>query len=183
MTQNDYFDHLLASAGNNQMPTLNRDIQQLNLASNSISTIKSKEFFGKKFRNLQKLYLNSNRVSRIDLRAFFKLTGLIELDLSENLISSLSYDRVMINDHSKADSISDEGDSNNNNTFLEETKENLSLSFEKQQQKRERLFYGKSFLQDLSQLHLINLTSNQLTSIERYTFSPLTQLRQLYLSR
>lgn len=190
LTQNDYHDYLLTNAGNNQMSTLNRDIQQLNLESNSITEITSAEFSKKKFKNLQKIKLNSNRISHIDLEAFSKLTGLIELDLSENLISSLNKIRdfhTSNDEEPTADDIDDEGD-NNNPSFLNGTKGGQFILSEQQQlQKQQRRgkgsTYGNSFLQDLTQVRILNLTSNQITSIEEYTFSPLTQLRQLYLSR
>lgn len=179
------------------MPTLNRDIQQLNLAQNVIVELKSEEFSGKKFRNLQKIYLNSNQIRQIDLKAFYKLTGLIELDLSDNLISKLTDDDQLIT--SKADHVKDdESDTNliKGLDSLKDTKmENRTLSssssssFEHQQQmtamskRRYKLFKRKSFLQDLTQLRQLNLTSNQLTEIGQFVFSPMTQLRQLFLSR
>lgn len=148
------------------MPTLNRDIQQLNLASNVITELKNDEFSRKKFRNLQKIYLNSNRLTKIDSNAFYKLTGLIELDLSENSISSL--------DNEASDKAGD-------NLDVEE-----SFNIEDERTTKNKSFIIKrtnSFLEDLVQLRQLNLTSNKLSRIGRFTFSPLTQLRQLYLSR
>jgi len=162
--QNDYFDYLVANAGNNQMPTLNRDIQQLNLASNNITTLHGAEFFKKKFRNLQKIYLSSNKLSQIDSGAFYKLTGLIELDLSENLV---------VRFEESFDDGAELGD-----------QDGAELAASESESLRTR-FSGKrgSFLQDLGQLRLLNLASNKLKKLEKFAFSPLTQLRQLYLSR
>lgn len=193
--QNDYYDYLLANSGNNQMPTLNRDIQQLNLAQNVIVELKSEEFSRKKFRNLQKIYLNSNQIRQIDLKAFHKLTGLIELDLSDNLISKLTGDQLINSesDYAKDDEsdinlmkgLDSLNETNTENKMLSSS----SSSLEQQQQttamskRRYKSFSRKSFLQNLSQLRQLNLTSNQLTKIEEFTFSPMTQLRQLFLSR
>lgn len=167
--QNDYFDYMISNAGNNQMPTLNRDIQQLNLASNSISRLKRAEFYRKKFRNLQKIYLNANQILHIDSSAFYKLTGLVELDLSENLISKFDEQQMNENDSSEDLRLEDFEDLKNKSSKLAE-----------QTSGSER---AKTFLQDLSQLRHLNLASNQLERIEKFTFAPLTQLTKLTLSR
>lgn len=79
----------MLNSGNNQMPTLARDIQSLNLSNNLISELGDAELSEKKFRNLQRLYLSANQLFQIHPNAFFKLTGLIELDLSYNQLISL----------------------------------------------------------------------------------------------
>lgn len=175
---NDYFDHLQASAGNNQMPTLNRDIQQLNLASNNISNLSGSEFFKKKFRNLQKIYLNTNQLRKIDSSAFYKLTGLVELDLSENMISGFDDKLIVEGNHNATDSVDslavviDQRTSTNHRQVVGAGR------------RREGRIHGvRTFLQDLTQLRQLNLASNRLTRLDEFTFSPLTQLHQLYLSR
>lgn len=207
--QNDYLDYLLANAGNNQMPTLNRDIQQLNLASNNISSLGPAEFYRKKFTNLQKIYLAANQLSRVHSSAFHKLTGLIELDLSENLLASLASGAE--DSDSDGDGLAapvdyqrqPEGASAREarglaaNTELaeeegaaEEEEDDGETTRTIASKKSQRIFksafggqLGQTFLRDLSQLRQLNLASNQLKRIEEFTFSPLTQLRQLILSR
>lgn len=71
------------------MPTLARDIQSMNLSNNLISELGDAELSEKKFRNLQRLYLATNKIVSIHPNAFYKLTGLIELDLSFNELISL----------------------------------------------------------------------------------------------
>lgn len=149
--QNDHHDYLMAHAGDNQMQTLNRDIQLLNLASNNISRLGPEEFSLKKFRNLQKLYLNSNQLTRIHPAAFFKLTGLIELDLSENTLARLGEEQLQTSP-----------DNETNQTARRQ---------------------DKTFLDHLNQLRVLNLNSNELSSLGRFTFGSLGQLRQLFLSR
>lgn len=74
------------------MSTLDRDIQVLNITGNKISRLSDDELSRKNFMNLQKIYLNSNSISSIDRRAFHKLIGVIELDLSDNRIEKLKPD-------------------------------------------------------------------------------------------
>lgn len=149
------------------MPTLNRDIQQLNLASNNLTSLEEAEFYRKKFRNLQKLYLNTNQLLRIHSNAFHKLTGLIELDLSENLISSLK-SKFQVSPKPEQD--------------LQSSQWNLVTKPEHRLDKSN--LAESSFLNsDLSQLRHLNLASNQLIKLENFAFSQLGQLRQLILSR
>lgn len=161
LDQNDYYDYLIANAGNNQMPTLNRDLQQLNLTGNKIASLRKAEFYRKKFRNLQKIYLSANGLHRIDSGAFYKLTGLVELDLSENLLTRLGEQ-------------------------LDETYtgEQLGEDLEDIQELSVNATGSKgSFLHDLSQLRSLNLASNQLTHLAGFIFEAQVQLRQLILSR
>lgn len=164
--QNDYFESLKTNSGNNQMSTLNRDIQLLNLAHNNLTTLRRREFSRKKYRNLQKLYLNTNQLHRIDSEAFFRLTGLIELDLSENLISrfddQLDFDPEQRQEFQEDDSKSEE--KLRAETWDKGTK------------------VARSFISHLTQLRQLNLNSNQLTCLSAFAFSPLRQLRQLLLS-
>lgn len=168
------------------MPTLNRDIQQLNLASNNITSLGRNEFYEKKFRNLQKINLSANQLLKIHRRAFYKLTGLVELDFSENLISRFDYDQVF-------DSISE-------NEELPAARRDKAAAEVVDRRPNERRLASiggprqadaddessqnsSTFLQDLTQLRVLNLASNQLIALEKFTFSPLAQLRQLYLSK
>lgn len=168
------------------MPTLNRDIQQLNLASNNITTLGRNEFYRKKFRNLQKINLSANQLLQIDRRAFYKLTGLVELDLSENLISSFDYYQVF-------DSISENEEPSAAHRDRAAAEVGDREPFERRLASiggsrqagadDDSSQNGSTFLQDLTQLRVLNLASNQLITLERFTFSSLAQLRQLYLSR
>lgn len=191
------------------MQTLNRDVQQLNLASNNITSLEWREFYEKKFRNLQKINLNANKISQINRRTFYKLTGLVELDLSENLIAEFD-------DQVTSDSVSERGAEQSSfkyNSNLDESSSNRSeeqkrLGFNRSLRSHlsneptageaggggsssssgsddgnSSSNYSSTFLQDLNQLRVLNLASNQLTALHKFTFSPLIQLRQLYLSR
>lgn len=184
------------------MVTLNRDIQQLNLVRNNITSLSAGEFYKKKFRNLQKIYLNSNQLSTIHSSAFYKLTGLIELDLSENYLTNLSQ---IDNDNNKHQFTVDELMMRKSYKKQEEEEENEEVENDEKvasnnykslqsttKRKQSELMINiinannnrsDSFLQDLSQLRQLNLASNQLSRLEEFIFSPLIQLRQLYLSR
>lgn len=166
--QNDYDDFLVKNAGNNQMQTLNRDIQQLNLSTNNITQLESGEFFKKKYRNLQKIFINDNQIASIDSDAFDKLTGLIELDLSENQLHN--NDRTGVR-HRTESHANDEQDNHN--------MEDYEVGFKDDNTNQDKL----SFLRHLTQLRQLNLASNHLSRLDKFTFSQLTQLRQLSLSR
>lgn len=196
---NDYVDNLLSNAaGNNQMQTLNRDLQQLNLASNNITHLFRGEFFDKKFNNLQKIFLNSNNIVRVDLKAFRKLIGLVELDLSENFISR--FDEIVSNNGEEDDDDDDYDDShnkienltsdnNNSNKYVEHKnnqnfiKSKSSPLYSKYKIDNKTVIHRRTFLQHLTQLRQLNLASNLLVRVEAFTFSPLIQLRHLDLSR
>lgn len=154
------------------MPTLNRDIQQLNLASNNISLLNGAEFSRKKFGNLQKIYLNGNQLRSIDSSAFNRLTGLIELDLSENFIEKLFDDKQAAAQNQDEENLDDKiraGD------WLQQDSRALAIGRDSSP--------PSSFLNGLKQLRHLNLASNRLTEIGAFTFSPVAQLHQLYLSR
>lgn len=146
------------------MPTLNRDIQLLNLTNNLIVGLESDEFYEKKFINLQKIFLNHNKISYVHHRAFNKLTGLVELDLSYNIISELESDvktkdqQTVIDNNTRTRRIEEEEDENGNGKVT-------------------------TFLNDLIHLRTLNLANNKLTSLKGSPFVALSQLRQLYLSR
>lgn len=173
------------------MSTLNRDIQQLNLASNNITSLKRNEFYGKKFGNLQKINLNNNKLSQIDSRAFYKLTGLVELDLSENSISRFD-DQVIDDSISERLELSfAQLDNDESELISKESAQEIGLPIVNRLQHRTKatidgrnsLNLSSTFLQDLPQLRVLNLASNDLIALAKFTFSPLTQLRQLYLSK
>lgn len=165
MPHNDHYDQLTSSAGDgNVMSTLTRDIQQLLLSSNNITQLDSEELSRKKLTNLQKLHINANQIKRVQARAFHKIIGLVELDLSDNFIESL-YDRI------------EQGDDNAANQSSV-SKLDAASGADKQALGRET-----SFLSDLGKLRQLNLDSNRLTRLDANVFSKLAQLRQLYLSR
>lgn len=173
------------------MPTLNRDIQQLDLGSNRIANLQDSEFTVKKFKNLQKIYLNKNQLLQVHAGAFHKLTGLVELDLSDNLMPDLGPADIT-NHHQQQ--ITSNDDENRAEQQQLNTKTNRSSSSSKQQktEKKVKNYSSKTinlraqkstFLSDLTQLRQLSLASNQLTKLEEFAFSPAKQLRQLYLSR
>lgn len=164
IAQNDYYEYLLSNAGNNQMPTLNRDLQMLNLTRNKILVLTSEEFNRKKWRNLQKIYLNSNKIKRIDNRAFHKLTGLVELDLSDNQLARLE-DQI---DQQEAELLQ---------ASLSEPAIETSLKIASRGRNR------GTFLSELTQLRILDLSGNNITKLDDFSFSALNQLRQLHLSR
>jgi len=156
------------------MSTLNRDIQLLDLARNNLTILRRQEFWRKNYRNLQKLFLNSNQLARVHEAAFFKLTGLIELDLSENLLSR--FDEQF---ESREEEVEEEA------SFRDEkhSEEHQETSRNEGSPEERSNKSAKSFLHHLVQLRQLNLNSNQFTSLGENCFSPLSQLRQLFLSR
>lgn len=155
------------------MATLNRDIQALNMSSNELTHLSSHEFAQKKFRNLQKLQLDHNKLVSIEPGAFFKLTGLIELDLSDNLLERL--------EASKAETTTATVPENDEERAKHSEISKTSSS--KTNQTRVNALATGSFLQDLAQLRQLNLNSNKLRRLAGFAFSLVAQLRQLYLSR
>lgn len=183
--QNDYHDYLLAHAGDNQMQTLNRDIQLLNLASNNISILKRNEFSRKKFRNLQKLYLNTNQLMHVDSDAFFKLTGLVELDVSENLISRFDESLPEPGDADKQQAPDGSADDDEPEPRGATTSPGSQDSSAAARANKTQPISGskRNFLRHLVQLRVLNMNLNQLVRLEAFTFAPLVQLRQLFLSK
>lgn len=167
MQQNDHSISL-------QTSTLDRDIQLLNLSSNLIEQIEAQEFYERKFSNLQKLFLASNQIEHIDPSAFHKLIGLIELDLSQNFLHSLEPQRAAFKrrrqDENQVVSDNQEDDEEAQRGYHEEPGARRGKNKE-------------TFLRHLSKLRHLNLNSNRLRRINEFTFSPLPQLRQLYLSK
>lgn len=158
------------------MPTLARDIQQLDLSSNSLTSLQESEFLVKKFKNLQKIYMSANQLLRVHPGAFHKLTGLIELDLSENLISDLSSAAAASSSAEEAQAQA-EGEAE---AEEEEEARSKQMQFVSPRKKKKKKI---TFLSPLAQLRQLNLASNQLTRLGEFAFSPAKQLRQLYLSR
>lgn len=163
------------------MSTLNRDIQVLNLTRNSISLLKSREFYEKKFGNLQKLYLSSNQIDRIEGESFYKLIGLVELDLSENLLKSFELvdNQLVVNPISSYEDTSQDNENATNEDLVKVKPQEVAIQYDKQQSRR----FTRSFLEHLASLRHLNLNSNQLQTIGPHLFGPLVQLRQLYLSK
>lgn len=143
------------------MPTLNRDIQALNLSSNKIQHLEDNEFSLKKFRNLQRLHLSSNDLSEIQGTSFARLTGLIELDLSSNRLEGLiAHPARRTNNHSSP---------------TRDTADHVGDQDEQQ--------HPSSFLNELTNLRQLNLAENLIRRLEARAFLALGQLRQLFLSR
>lgn len=63
--------------------------QVLNFSHNALSVLQSERFQKMELINLQKIYLSHNQLIRINGRAFRGLSNLVELDLSENLLTSI----------------------------------------------------------------------------------------------
>lgn len=188
---NDYYNLLNSNAagasGSNQMSTLNRDIQQLDLSVNNITQLESQEFSRKKFKNLQKIYLNTNQVLSVHPDAFYKLIGLIELDLSENLISNLEIFNYHYNNSTSKNHESSPSEDQDNEEDDKSTSKAPSLSTSRTgSQHNNNINNNKhdgSFLKHLGKLRILNLSSNQLKKLDKFAFSSLTQLRQLILSK
>lgn len=175
------------------MPTLARDIQQLNLSQNSVASLGEAEFYKKNFRNLQKLYLSSNSLSRIDSSAFFKLTGLVELDLSDNQVSDLcGFEAASSRAKQLATTTSelspDANNNNNNNSDSRafgppESLDGWGSSSVQLMQEDAKARHQAGFLDELVQLRQLNLASNKLTRLGAFVLSKLVSLRQLVLSK
>lgn len=66
---------------------MDESLQVLNLTHNLIQTLPKRAFFTAGLVNVQKLYLSRCELSHIDDSALFKVTNLIELDLSDNKLT------------------------------------------------------------------------------------------------
>ena len=94
-------------------------------------------------------------------------TGLVELDLSENLLAQLEGEQL-------EESYSTSGLFSEDFDDIQELSLNITTSAG---------LTRLGFLHDLLQLRLLNLASNQLTHLSALAFVSQTQLRQLILSR
>ncbi|XP_012287325.1 leucine-rich repeat-containing protein 24 [Orussus abietinus] len=65
------------------------ETQVLDLSGNQLISLPAECFRALGLTNLQKLYLSRSRIGDVDGRAFVGLVGLVELDLSENLIDGV----------------------------------------------------------------------------------------------
>ncbi|KAL1439699.1 hypothetical protein MTO96_001275 [Rhipicephalus appendiculatus] len=66
---------------------MDESLQVLNLTHNLIQTLPKRAFLTAGLVNVQKLYLSRCELSHIDDSALFKVTNLIELDLSDNKLT------------------------------------------------------------------------------------------------
>ncbi|KAG8212678.1 hypothetical protein J437_LFUL019548 [Ladona fulva] len=90
---------LCREAGYTAVPsTLNADIQVLDLTSNDISILPRDTFRSVGLLNLQRVYVRGARVREVHKDAFRDLTILVEVDLSENKITSLDPETFSGND-------------------------------------------------------------------------------------
>lgn len=153
--------------------TLNRDIQFLYLSGNNLTKLNEQEFDRKNFRNLQKLFLNSNELVQIHASAFYKLTGLIELDLSENFLPSIFSSSINSSNHQLEQN--------------EQQKQKQQTDNEKQIMQKKKLKQNKrrdwNFLKHLTQLRHLNMNANKLTELESGSFIYSSHLRHLSLSK
>lgn len=65
------------------------ETQVLDVTGNNLQILFSDMFVRADLLNLQKLYLRSCKIGQIEDRAFHRLTNLVELDLSHNLLTSI----------------------------------------------------------------------------------------------
>lgn len=63
--------------------------QVLNFTGNSLQVLKSERFYKMDLTNLQKIYLCRNQLIRIHDKAFRGLSNLVELDLSDNMLTTV----------------------------------------------------------------------------------------------
>lgn len=66
-----------------------KDIQSLNMTNNRIQQLERGIFYNINFTNIQKIYLANNQLEHIEEGAFYRLIGLVELDVSSNLLRRL----------------------------------------------------------------------------------------------
>lgn len=68
---------------------IDANTQVLNFTGNNLQYLMSERFFKMELINLQKIFLPRNQLSRIHDRAFRGLSNLVELDLSENMLTAI----------------------------------------------------------------------------------------------
>lgn len=65
------------------------DTQILNFTGNNLQYLMSERFYKMDLINLQKIYLSRNQLTRIHDKAFRGLSNLVDLDLSENMLTTI----------------------------------------------------------------------------------------------
>ena len=153
------------------------------MAHNKLSLLGRKELSRLRYGNLQKLFLQANQLQAIHSSAFYKLTGLIELDLGENLLSTLGDDNYFELLRGEQQEEKEEEEEEGEQVVASGQSVGFNSSWQNQSTSGREEAKRKSFLQHLSQLRVLNLSSNRLVSLERFAFSALVHLRQLFLSR
>ncbi|KAJ8678780.1 hypothetical protein QAD02_014567 [Eretmocerus hayati] len=84
--------------GLTSLPTLDPDMQILDLSGNRIVELQDSVFKTVKLLNLQKVFLRNSSLERVHQHAFIEMKGLVEVDLSDNGIASLEPETFTGND-------------------------------------------------------------------------------------
>ncbi|XP_039283641.1 leucine-rich repeat-containing protein 4 [Nilaparvata lugens] len=73
----------------NVPPGIQPENQVLDMTGNNLQILPADMFVRAELLNLQRVYLRSCKIGQIDDRAFYGLSNLVELDLSDNLLTSV----------------------------------------------------------------------------------------------
>lgn len=168
---------LCASSNLTSVPTLNSDLQVLDLQQNFISYLKKDEFSSAGLLNLQRIFLKNSSLREIHRDAFRDLKILIEVDLSNNYISVIPRDTFAGNDRLKVLILSGNPLKQLFNEQFPTLPHLRSLELENCQI---RILARDAFVQ-LDQLEKLNLRQNDLENLSEVVFVPLVSLKSLAL--
>lgn len=160
------------------IPTsLNSDMQVLDLSGNKIPYLNKEAFKSVGLLNLQRIFLKGSGVHELHSEAFKELTILVEVDLSDNLISTLHKDTFAGNDRLKVLYL-------NGNPLTElQSAQFPHLPYLKtlEMQHCQISRVAKDAFKHLPSLELLNLNGNRLKQISENVFLPVTKLKSLSL--
>lgn len=168
---------LCASSNLTTIPSLNSDVQVLNLQQNFITYLKKDEFSSAGLLNLQKIFLKSSSLKEIHRDAFRDLKILIEIDLSGNYISVIPRDTFAGNDRLKVLILSGNPLKQLFNEQFPTLPHLRSLELENCQI---HLIAREAFIH-LDQLEKLNLRRNELEGLSEAVFMPILNLKSLSL--
>lgn len=166
-----------ASSNLTAVPSLNSDLQVLDLQQNFITYLKKDEFSSAGLLNLQRIFLKNSSLKEIHRDAFRDLKILIEIDLSGNYISVIPRDTFAGNDRLKVLIL------NGNplkQLFNEQFPALPHLRTLEMENCQIHLIARDAFVH-LDQLEKLNLRRNDMESLSEIVFMPILNLKALSL--
>lgn len=168
---------LCSSANLTSVPTLNSDLQVLDLQHNLITYLRKDEFSAAGLLNLQRIYLKDTNIKEIHRDSFRDLKILVEVDLANNHISVIPRDTFAGNDRLKVLILSGNPLKQLSNEQFPSLPHLRSLELENCQIHS----IGKDAFIRLEQLEKLNLRKNELEKISEIVFMPILNLKSLSL--